>query len=62
MIGTDFELAGVDLWRIPGVPVWKLWSADPMIAICADRRAHRVRAPSGYFAGPVPVLSRRDQP
>src|SRR6516165_9540953 len=33
-----------------------------MIAICADRRTHRVRATSGYVAGPMPVLSRRDQP
>jgi hypothetical protein len=33
-----------------------------MIAICADRRTARVRTTSGYFACPVPVLSRRDQP
>jgi len=37
-------------------------SADPMIAICDDRRIHRVRACSGYFAGTVPVLSWRFQP
>ena len=38
------------------MPVWRYRCADPMIAICADRRAHRVRATSGYFASPVPVL------
>jgi hypothetical protein len=37
-------------------------SADPMIAICDDRRTHRARAISGYFGGAVPVLSRRHQP
>ena len=33
------------------------WSADPMIAVCADQRPIRVRATSGYFGGAVPVLS-----
>lgn len=37
-------------------------SADPMTAICADRRTIRGRASSGCFGGAVPVLSRRHQP
>ena len=37
-------------------------SADPTIAICADRQATGVRAISGYFGGAVPVLSCWHQP